>query len=93
MFPFDDVIMEHPTDVQSTANTQKPIEIPCADQTLENDANTDSDEANGAVDETHYVVEWVLLSKQDGEAHEDAGCVGNQGIPGMKEASDTVVYK
>ena len=85
--------MENPIDVQSAAGTQKPIEIPCADQTLENDTNTDSDEANGAVDETHCVGEWASFSKQDGEAHEDTGCIGNQGSPGMKEASDTVVYK
>ena len=42
----------NPTDAQSASGTQKRIEIPCADQTLEDDANTDSDEANGAVDET-----------------------------------------
>ena len=83
----------NPTDAQSASGTQKRIEIPCADQTLEDDANTDSDEANGAVDETNCVGEWASFSKQDGEAHEDAGCIGNQGSPGMKEASDTGVYK
>ena len=87
------MIIVNPTDVQSAAGTHKPIEIPCADQALEDDANTDSDEANGAVDETHCVGEWASFSKQDGEAHEDAGCIGNQGSPGMIEASDTGVYK
>ena len=43
--------------------------------------------------ETHCVGEWKLFSNQDGEAHEDAGCIGNQGSPGMIEASDTGVYK
>ena len=86
---------ENHTDVQSAAGTQKPIEIPCADQTLEDDANLNavSNEANGVVGETHCVGECALLSKQDGEAHEDTGCIGNQGNPGMKEASVTVLYK
>ena len=84
---------ENHTDVQSAAGNQKPIEIPCADQSLEDDANADSSEANGVVDETHCVGGCALFSKQDGEAHEDTSGIGNQGSPGRRGASVTVVYK
>ena len=83
--------IENHTDVQSAAGTQKPIEIPCEHQSLEDDANADS--AKGVVGETRCVGESALLSKQDGELHEDTGCIGNQGNPGMKVASVTVLYK